>query len=103
VLDAATRFIAHGGKWRPSVSLARTINEAALEQIDCRRLSVMPCPQPQSQWCYSRKLGFSGLAARAPERRSPPTWRRFTRSDLPTRSPSSSRPQNPVAPRRPLR
>lgn len=38
VLDAATRFIAQGGRWRPSASLARTINEAALEQVDCRRL-----------------------------------------------------------------
>ena len=50
VLDAATRFIAQGGRWRPSASLARTINEAALvEQVHCRRLSVMPRPQPQSQ------------------------------------------------------
>jgi hypothetical protein len=38
VLDAATRFIARGGRWRPSTSLARTINEAALGQIDCRQL-----------------------------------------------------------------
>jgi hypothetical protein len=38
VLDAATRFIAQGGRWRPSASLARTINAAALEQVDCRRL-----------------------------------------------------------------
>ena len=38
VLDAATRFIARGGSWRPSTSLARTINEAALGQIDCHQL-----------------------------------------------------------------
>jgi hypothetical protein len=38
VLDAATRFIAQGGRWRPSTSLARAINEAALGQVDCRRL-----------------------------------------------------------------
>ena len=38
VLDAATRFIAQGGRWRPSASLARTINEAALEQVDCPQL-----------------------------------------------------------------
>ena len=38
VLNAATRFIARGGRWRPSTSLARTINEAALGQIDCRQL-----------------------------------------------------------------
>ena len=38
VLDAATRFVARGGRWRPSTSLARTINEAALGRIDCRQL-----------------------------------------------------------------
>jgi hypothetical protein len=38
VLDAATRFIARGGSWRPSTSLARTINEAALGQVNCRQL-----------------------------------------------------------------
>jgi hypothetical protein len=37
VLDAATRFIARGGRWRPSASLARTINEAALGQVDRHR------------------------------------------------------------------
>jgi hypothetical protein len=38
VLDAASGFIAQGGRWRPSTSMARTINEAALGQVDCRRL-----------------------------------------------------------------
>jgi hypothetical protein len=38
VLDAAARFIAQGGRWRPSNSLVRAINEAALEQVACRRL-----------------------------------------------------------------
>jgi hypothetical protein len=38
VLDAATRFIARGGRWRPSTCLARTINEAALGRVDCRQL-----------------------------------------------------------------
>ena len=38
VLDAATRFIAQGGTWRPSSALARAINEAALGQVGCRRL-----------------------------------------------------------------
>jgi hypothetical protein len=33
ILDAATRFIARGGRWRPSALLARTINEAALGQV----------------------------------------------------------------------
>jgi hypothetical protein len=38
VLDASARFIAQGGKWRPSNSLARAINAAALGQVRCRRL-----------------------------------------------------------------
>jgi hypothetical protein len=38
VLDAATRFIAQGGRWHFSASLVRTINEAALGQVDCRPL-----------------------------------------------------------------
>jgi hypothetical protein len=38
VLDAATRFIAQGGTWRPSSALARAINEAALGKVRCRRL-----------------------------------------------------------------
>ena len=38
VLDAAARFIAQGGRWRPSNLLVRAINEAALEQVACRRL-----------------------------------------------------------------
>jgi hypothetical protein len=38
VLDASTRFIARGGSWLPSTSLARAINEAALGQVDCRQL-----------------------------------------------------------------
>jgi hypothetical protein len=38
VLDAATRFIAQGGRWHPSASLVRTINKAALGQVDCRPL-----------------------------------------------------------------
>jgi len=38
VLDAATPFVSRGGRWRPSASLARSINAAAPGQIDCRRL-----------------------------------------------------------------
>jgi hypothetical protein len=38
VLDAATRFVARGGRWRPAAPLARTINEAALGQVDRHRL-----------------------------------------------------------------
>jgi hypothetical protein len=38
VLDAATRFIAQGGRWRPSNSWARAINQAALGQLRYRRL-----------------------------------------------------------------
>jgi len=32
VLDAASRFIAQGGRWRPSNDLARRIDDAALEK-----------------------------------------------------------------------
>ena len=32
VLDAASRFIAQGGRWRPSSELAQNIDEAALER-----------------------------------------------------------------------
>jgi hypothetical protein len=38
VLDAAARFIAQGGRWHPSNSWARAINEAALGHVRCRRL-----------------------------------------------------------------
>jgi hypothetical protein len=38
VLDAAARFIAQGGRWSPSHSLVRAIDEAALGQVACRRL-----------------------------------------------------------------
>ena len=32
VLDAASRFIAQGGRWRPSVELAQLIDDAALRR-----------------------------------------------------------------------
>jgi hypothetical protein len=38
VVDAAHRFVAHGGAWTPSSSLARSIEEAALGRVPCRRL-----------------------------------------------------------------
>ncbi len=38
VVDAAHRFVAHGGAWTPSSSLARSIEEAALGRLPCRRL-----------------------------------------------------------------
>jgi hypothetical protein len=38
VLDAAARFIARGGRWSPSTSRARAINDAALGQVRCRWL-----------------------------------------------------------------
>jgi hypothetical protein len=38
VLDAASRFIAHGGLWSPSRTLARTIEDAALGRTRCPRL-----------------------------------------------------------------
>ena len=38
VVDAAHRFVAHGGAWTPSRSLVRSIEEAALGRVPCRRL-----------------------------------------------------------------
>jgi hypothetical protein len=38
VVDAASRFIAHGGCWIPSGSLARAIEDAALARTRCMRL-----------------------------------------------------------------
>jgi hypothetical protein len=37
VLDAAVRFVAHGGVWQPSNELVRALNEAALGRTACRR------------------------------------------------------------------
>ena len=38
VVDAASRFIAQGGRWAPSRTLARRIDEAALGRVKCPRL-----------------------------------------------------------------
>ncbi len=38
VVDAATRFVAKGGRWTPSRALARRLAEAALGQVDYVRL-----------------------------------------------------------------
>ena len=38
VVDASSRFIAQGGHWQPSPSLARRIRQAALGQVKCKRL-----------------------------------------------------------------
>lgn len=38
VVDAANRFIAQGGRWTPSRTLARRIEEAALGRMTCPRL-----------------------------------------------------------------
>ena len=38
ILDAAARFFGQGGRWHPSNSWERAINEAALGQVRCRRL-----------------------------------------------------------------
>jgi hypothetical protein len=37
VLDAAVRFVAHGGAWKPSNALARALDDAALGRTSCRR------------------------------------------------------------------
>lgn len=38
VADAASRFVAQGGRWAPSKTLARLIDEAALGRVKCMRL-----------------------------------------------------------------
>lgn len=38
VVDATSRFLAHGGQWAPSRALARVIDQTALGQQQCRRL-----------------------------------------------------------------
>jgi len=38
VIDATARFVAQGGSWAPSPSLARTIEDAALGRLRCRCL-----------------------------------------------------------------
>jgi hypothetical protein len=38
VVDASSRFIARGGRWQPSPSLARRIRRAALGEMKCKRL-----------------------------------------------------------------
>lgn len=38
IVDAASRFIAQGGRWMPSRTLARRIDEAALGRVKCPRL-----------------------------------------------------------------
>jgi hypothetical protein len=38
VVDATSRFVAQGGRWKPSRTLARRIEAAALGQVKCMRL-----------------------------------------------------------------
>ncbi len=38
VVDASSRFIAQGGRWQPSPSLARRVRRAALGELKCERL-----------------------------------------------------------------
>jgi hypothetical protein len=38
VIDATARFVAQGGSWAPSHTLARAIEDAALGRLRCRRL-----------------------------------------------------------------
>lgn len=38
VIDAASRFVAQGGCWKPSIKLQRVIDQAALGQVKCERL-----------------------------------------------------------------
>ena len=38
IVDATTRFVAHGGRWKPTRTLQRLIDEAALGRVKCPRL-----------------------------------------------------------------
>ena len=38
VIDAASRFVAQGGCWKPSGKLQRAIDQAALGRVKCERL-----------------------------------------------------------------
>jgi hypothetical protein len=38
IVDASSRFVAKGGRWLPSTSLARVVRHAALGKIKCRSL-----------------------------------------------------------------
>jgi hypothetical protein len=38
VVDASSRFIARGGRWRPPPALARRIRQGALGEVKCERL-----------------------------------------------------------------
>jgi hypothetical protein len=40
VVEASSRFIAQGIRWRPSASLARQIHQAALGQFKCKRIDM---------------------------------------------------------------
>lgn len=38
VVNASSRFVAQGGRWRPSPTLARRVRQAALGEVECKRL-----------------------------------------------------------------
>jgi len=38
IVDATTRFVAQGGRWKPTRTLQRLIDEAALGRVKCPRL-----------------------------------------------------------------
>ena len=38
IVDATTRFVAQGGRWKPTRTLQRLIDEAALGRVKCQRL-----------------------------------------------------------------
>jgi hypothetical protein len=38
VVNASSRFVAQGGRWQPSPTLARRVRQTALGEIECKRL-----------------------------------------------------------------
>ena len=44
LVDAASRFVAQGGRWAPSRTLARVLEDAALGRLKCPRMLVRRYP-----------------------------------------------------------
>jgi hypothetical protein len=46
VVNAASRFVAHGGMWAPAPELAATLGDAALDRLSVGRLRTVGAPSP---------------------------------------------------------
>ena len=52
VVDAASRFIARGGSWKPDDRLLRRIDAAALGHLQCRRVRVVRWPHRSARCAH---------------------------------------------------